>query len=94
MKTQPDITVEMIHITKYFFLIIFRSPSLFNKQMNPASHAIVPIKFKNVEKTATDIADKKIELVIFSLFRRNTVKTMHKVTINHIIELKIKYPVL
>jgi len=51
-------------------------------------------KFKNVEKTAIDIDDKKIELVIFSLFRRNNIKTIQRVTINHIIELKIKYPVL
>ena len=33
--------------------------------MSPASHATIPIVLKNVEKIAIDIADKKIELVIF-----------------------------
>ena len=62
--------------------------------MSPASHATTPIRLKNVEKMAIDIADKKIELVIFSLFNRYIVKTIQRVTINHIIELKTKYPVL
>jgi len=62
--------------------------------MNPASHTMTPIKFKNVEKIAIEIDDKKMELVIYSQFTRKTIKTIHKVTINHIIELKIKYPVL
>ena len=82
-----------IHAAKYFFLI-FPSLFLFAKQINPASHAIIPIKLKNVEKMAIDTDDKKIELVIFSLFNRYTVKTIQKVTISHIIELKTQYPVL
>ena len=93
-KIRPTTKVAKIHAAKYFFLIIFLLPSFFNKEINPVSHATIPIKFKNVEKTAIDIADKKIEWVIFSLFRRNTVKTIHKVTNSHINELKIKYPVL
>ena len=62
--------------------------------MSPASHATIPIKLKNVEKMAIYIDNKKFELVIFSLYNRYTVKTIQRVTINHIIELKTQYPVL
>ena len=87
------IIVAAVHATKCFFLIFF-SLSFFAKQMNPASHAIIPITFKNVEKMATDMDDKKIELLVFSLFSKYTVRTIQSVTDNHIIELKIQYPVL
>ena len=41
-----------------------------------------------------EIDDKKIELLVFSLFSKYTVRTIQSVTDNHIIELKIQYPVL